>query len=52
MTVKLKEVDAVVIGMGWAGAILARELTLAGLSNVAPIAVRQRISRFPAFVMS
>jgi len=34
MAVKLKEVDAVVIGMGWAGAILARELTLTGLSVV------------------
>jgi gluconate 2-dehydrogenase alpha chain len=34
MAKKLKEVDAVVIGVGWAGAILARELTLAGLTVV------------------
>ena len=32
MATRLKEVDAVVIGMGWAGAIMARELTLAGLT--------------------
>src|SRR5581483_5640874 len=31
---KLKNVDAVMVGMGWTGAILARELTLAGLSVV------------------
>jgi gluconate 2-dehydrogenase alpha chain len=31
---KLKEVDAVMVGMGWTGGILARELTLAGLSVV------------------
>jgi len=34
MATKLKEVDAVMIGMGWTGAILARELTLAGLTVV------------------
>jgi gluconate 2-dehydrogenase alpha chain len=34
MTVRLKEVDAVVIGMGWTGSILARELTKAGLRVV------------------
>ena len=34
MAVRLKEVDAVMIGMGWTGAILARELTKAGLSVV------------------
>ena len=34
MARKLKQVDAVVIGVGWAGAILARELTLAGLTVV------------------
>jgi len=32
--VKLKPVDAVVVGMGWTGAILARELTRAGLKVV------------------
>jgi gluconate 2-dehydrogenase alpha chain len=31
---KLKEVDAVIVGLGWTGAILARELTRAGLKVV------------------
>ena len=31
MATRLKEVDAVMVGMGWTGAILARELTKAGL---------------------
>src|SRR6201989_1191939 len=34
MTIKLKEIDAVVIGMGFTGAILSRELTKAGLNVV------------------
>ena len=34
MATKLKETDAVVIGMGFSGAILSRELTKAGLSVV------------------
>ena len=34
MVTKLKEIDAVVIGMGLTGAILARELTMAGLNVV------------------
>jgi gluconate 2-dehydrogenase alpha chain len=34
MTTRLKEVDAVMVGMGWTGAILARELSKAGLSVV------------------
>ncbi len=34
MTTRLKEVDAVMVGMGWTGAILARELTKAGLNVV------------------
>src|ERR1700760_3100587 len=34
MATKLKETDAVVIGMGFTGAILARELTKAGLNVV------------------
>lgn len=34
MATKLKEVDAVMVGMGWTGAILARELTKAGLNVV------------------
>ena len=34
MVIRLKPVDAVVIGMGWTGAILARELTKAGLTVV------------------
>src|SRR5690349_24455338 len=34
MATVLKEVDAVVIGVGWTGSILARELTKAGLKVV------------------
>src|SRR5260370_3405253 len=34
MATVLKEVDAVVIGVGWTGSILARELTKAGLNAV------------------
>jgi len=34
MVTKLKETDAVVIGMGFCGAILSRELTKAGLNVV------------------
>jgi gluconate 2-dehydrogenase alpha chain len=34
MTIRLKEVDALMVGMGWTGAIVARELTKAGLSVV------------------
>ncbi len=34
MATTLKEVDAVVIGVGWTGSILARELTKAGLNVV------------------
>src|SRR5438105_2272764 len=34
MTTRLKEVDAVMVGMGWTGAIMARELTKAGLNVV------------------
>src|SRR5215469_3851919 len=34
MTTVLKETDAVVIGVGWTGSILARELTKAGLKVV------------------
>ena len=34
MATKLKDVDAVVIGMGFCGAILSRELTRAGLNVV------------------
>src|SRR5499427_6227309 len=34
MAIILKEVDAVVIGVGWTGSILARELTKAGLKVV------------------
>jgi len=35
MTTKLKEVDAVIVGLGWTGGILAKELTEAGLQVVA-----------------
>jgi gluconate 2-dehydrogenase alpha chain len=34
MTIKLKEVDAVMVGMGWTGSIMARELTKAGLTVI------------------
>lgn len=34
MATRLKEVDAVMVGMGWTGAIVARELTKAGLDVV------------------
>jgi gluconate 2-dehydrogenase alpha chain len=34
MATRLREVDAVMVGMGWTGSILARELTKAGLSVV------------------
>src|SRR5512134_301240 len=34
MATKLKQVDAVVVGMGWTGSIMARELTKAGLNVV------------------
>lgn len=34
MVTKLKEVDAVMVGMGWTGSIMARELTKAGLNVV------------------
>ena len=32
MATRLKEVDAVMVGMGWTGSIMARELTRAGLT--------------------
>src|SRR5262245_61477042 len=34
MATRLKEVDAVMVGVGWTGSILARELTKAGLTVV------------------
>src|SRR6516162_287087 len=34
MAIKLPEVDVVVVGVGWTGSILARELTKAGLRVV------------------
>ena len=34
MATKMKQVDAVMVGMGWTGSIMARELTKAGLSVV------------------
>src|SRR5882724_195849 len=34
MAIRLKEVDAVTVGVGWTGSILARELTKAGLTVV------------------
>ena len=41
MATKLKDVDAVVIGLGFSGAILSRELTKAGL-NVVGAGARRR----------
>ena len=35
MTTKLREVDVVIVGLGWTGGILARELSAAGLKTVA-----------------
>src|SRR3979490_2940580 len=35
MTTKLKEVDVVIVGLGWTGGILAKELSAAGLKVVA-----------------
>src|SRR5258705_2138180 len=35
MATKLKEVDAVIVGLGWTGGILAKELAEAGLKGVA-----------------
>src|ERR1700726_2986134 len=35
MITKLKEVDVVIVGLGWTGGILAQELTEAGLKVVA-----------------
>src|SRR3954471_3528667 len=35
MATKLKEVDAVIVGLGWTGGILAKELTAAGMKVVA-----------------
>jgi gluconate 2-dehydrogenase alpha chain len=46
MAITLKQTDAVVVGMGWTGSILARELTKAGL-NVVGLERRARISPFP-----
>ena len=34
MAIKLKEVDVVLVGMGWTGGILAKELSEAGLKVV------------------
>ena len=35
MATRLKEVDAVIVGLGWTGGILAKELAEAGLKVVA-----------------
>jgi gluconate 2-dehydrogenase alpha chain len=34
MAIRLKEVDAVMVGMGWTGSIMARELTKAGMTVI------------------
>jgi gluconate 2-dehydrogenase alpha chain len=36
MAKTMKAVDAVMVGMGWSGSIMARELTKAGLTVVGP----------------
>ena len=35
MATRLKEVDVVIVGLGWTGGILAKELSEAGMSVVA-----------------
>ena len=35
MATRLKEVDVVIVGLGWTGGILASELSAAGLTVVA-----------------
>src|ERR1700722_7556555 len=35
VTTKLREVDVVIVGLGWTGGILAKELTEAGMKGVA-----------------
>lgn len=42
MATVMKKVDAVIVGFGWAGAIMAKELTEAGLQVVAPSGGRCR----------
>ena len=49
MTIRLKEVDAVMVGMGWTGAIAARELTKAGLDVVG---LERGADRIPAEEMA
>jgi gluconate 2-dehydrogenase alpha chain len=45
MATKMKEVDAVIVGLGWTGGILAKELTEAGLKVVA---LERGVMRTPA----
>ena len=56
MAKTMKAVDAVMVGMGWSGSIMARELTRAGLTVVGlervPIVRRARTSLCLAFVTS
>ena len=49
MVTRLKEVDAVTIGLGWTGAIMARELTKAGLNVVS---LEKGPDRFPVRISS
>jgi gluconate 2-dehydrogenase alpha chain len=44
MAKKLPEVDAVLVGMGWSGSIMARELSKAGLTVVA---LERGVNRVP-----
>ena len=57
MATKLKEVDAVIVGLGWTGGILAKELAEAGLKVVAlergaMRSHRQGLSRCPTSATS
>ena len=49
MVTKLKEVDVVAVGLGWTGAILARELTKVGLNVVALEKGQDRVLRARPF---
>ena len=48
MANEMKKVDAVIVGFGWAGAIMAKELTEAGLNVLALERGPHRAARLPA----
>ena len=44
MVTKLKEVDVVIVGLGWTGGILAKELTEAGMKvEIGRASCRERV---------